>query len=84
MDEKTNVAAAEDTAALKNRIAELEAALKEKNAIPGVPEALTADVKRRVSEGLPLHHAIVAAKSQAENDARLAAEEKATKSKKKD
>lgn len=57
--------------------AALKAALAEKNAIPGVAEELAADVRRRVALGLSLPHAIQAAQSQAENDARVAAEEKA-------
>ncbi|HUS37359.1 MAG TPA: hypothetical protein VM680_18575 [Verrucomicrobiae bacterium] len=64
-----------DAEQMKARIAELEAALKERSSLPGVPEALEADVKRRVTGGLPLHHAIQAARSQAENDARVAREE---------
>jgi hypothetical protein len=76
MDEKTNAAASNEEA-LRNRVAELEAQLAEKNAIPGVEKALVEDVQRRVALGLPLQHAIIAARSQAENDARIAAEEKA-------
>jgi hypothetical protein len=76
--DKTNEAASDESPeALKQRIAELEAALKEKNSIPGVSPEIEADVRRRVAAGLELKHAIAAAKSQAENDARIAAEEKA-------
>lgn len=84
MSEKKQADAAasnESPEALRNRIVELEQQLAEKNAVPGVPAELIEDVRRRVAAGLPLHHAIVAAQSQAENDARIAREEAAAAAK---
>lgn len=59
----------------------LRAELAEKNSLPGVPRGLEEDVRRRVAAGLSLRHAIEAAKSQAENDERIAKEEKDAKKK---
>lgn len=59
----------------------LRAAIAEQNSTPGAPAGLEADIKRRVSEGLPLNHAIQAAISQKINDDRIAKEEAEEKAK---
>ena len=44
--------------------------------VNGVSPEIAEDVNRRVAAGLPIHHAVAAARSQAENDKRILEEEK--------